>query len=157
MRIPKPLTLAVAVFLLACLAAGPSRAESSAGVPGGLDYEAGMAKAAKEKKFVLLDFYTPWCHSCREMEKTTFVDPGVASTLKSRVVPVKVDASKQKDVAGKYAVIATPTVWLLDPAGARIAQRTGYMSKEEMKVFLDYALTGAYKKQQFNDYVKSRR
>ncbi len=149
------LTTFMASLLLAVLMASPAHAEAAAGIPGGLPYDAGLAKAAKEKKFVLIDFYTPWCHSCREMEKTTFLDPGVASTLKTRVVPVKVDASKEKDLAAQYMAIATPTLWLLDPSGARIAQRTGAMNKDEMKVFLDYGLTGAYKKVKFNDYVKS--
>ena len=155
MGIKSIITAALLVIMASCLMAPAARAENAAGIPGGLSYDAGMAAAAKDKKFVLVDFYTPWCHSCRDMEKTTFADPGVAALLKTKVVPVKVDASKQSDLAMKYTVLATPTVWLLEPSGAKIAQRTGYMNKDEMKVFLDYALTGAYKKVKFNDYIKS--
>ena len=33
-----------------------------------LKFDEGMAKAKKENKSVLVDFYTDWCHWCKEME-----------------------------------------------------------------------------------------
>jgi len=37
-------------------------------------------RATTEKRFVILDLETVWCHWCHVMEKTTYSDPKVIET-----------------------------------------------------------------------------
>ena len=39
------------------------------------------AALAQSRQPVMLDFYADWCVSCREMERFTFTDPGVAQRM----------------------------------------------------------------------------
>ena len=130
------------------------------GSPAGfkwLGYEAGLAKAKKESRPVVVEFSTGWCRECRKMEKETLSDPGVAKTLSERFVAVSVDGEKRADLASKYGVVAYPTVVVLEPSGAKAAQRIGFMSKEEFTAFMDYVRDGAYKRMSFAEYVKTRK
>jgi thiol:disulfide interchange protein len=122
-----------------------------------LDYEAGLAKAGKEKKIVIVDFYTTWCRDCKKMGTTTFSDPEVVKKLQAGFVTVKVDAEARKDLSSKFGVFGYPTICVLDPNGAKVTDRTGFMDKDEFTVFLDYASTGAYKNKGFLEYYNSRR
>lgn len=150
------------VFLLAAvafLAAGlytARAAEKAAGLTW-TDYDSGAAKAKKEGKFVLVDFYTTWCQDCKKMDKTTLADPDVIKLLGERFVTVRVDGEKQKEIASKYGVFAYPTFNLLGPDGKKIYQGVGYMSKADFVAMLEYATTGAYKTKGFKEYYKSRK
>ena len=45
------------------------------------DLEREVRGASAAKRGVMLDFSADWCTSCKEMERDTFTDPGVQSTL----------------------------------------------------------------------------
>ena len=38
-----------------------------------IGFNEGLEKAAKEKKNILVDFYTDWCHWCKVMDEKTFI------------------------------------------------------------------------------------
>jgi len=122
-----------------------------------VEFEAGIAQAKKEGKLVLVDFYTTWCRDCKKMDKDTLSDPELAKALSSKFVFVKVDGTKQSELAAKYEVVAYPTIVALDAGGVRLSQRIGYMSKDELRAFMDYVSSGAYKSRSFNDYMKSKK
>lgn len=64
-------------------------------------YEAGLVEAKKEKKPVLLIFYTEWCPHCTNYSKL-FHDPKVVEQSKQFVM-VRVDNDKNKDLGKKFA------------------------------------------------------
>jgi thiol:disulfide interchange protein DsbD len=58
------------------------------------------SRLAKTDKPVMLDFYADWCVSCKEMEKFTFADPGVAQRLKQfTLLQADVTANSDDDKA----------------------------------------------------------
>jgi thioredoxin:protein disulfide reductase len=59
-----------------------------------LDRELNLAKS--EGKSIMLDFYADWCVVCHEMEKYTFSDPVVKTTLQQMIL-LKVDVTKNND------------------------------------------------------------
>lgn len=153
------LTWVIRSFLLLTLLF-VSGVSAAAEVKGGLvwlDYEAGLSQARKEGKFVLVDFSTTWCRDCKNMDKTTFSDPEVVRRLRSEFITVRVDAEKRTDLSSKYQVVGYPTFVALDKTGTKASQRVGYMSKEELGLFLDYVKSGAYKGASFGDYIKNRK
>src|SRR5512143_2985202 len=66
--------------------------------PQWYSYEDALAKARKEGKFVMVDFYAVWCKWCKKLEKETYIDPKVAEVLKADFVTVKIDAESSRSV-----------------------------------------------------------
>ena len=98
-----------------------------------------LKKAAKEKKYVLMDFTgSDWCPWCVKLDKEVFSKKEFKKYAKDNLVLVLVDfprhkkiATKQKAanyaLAEKYKVQGFPTVLLLDSKG-KVVLRTGYKS-----------------------------
>jgi thiol:disulfide interchange protein DsbD len=86
--------------------------------------EQAVAKAAREGKPVLMDFYADWCAPCKEFDKQTFVDPSIVD-LSRRFVMVKVDLTKAGDsdveaLQKRYRISGVPTLIFLQPDGSEI-------------------------------------
>jgi protein-disulfide reductase (glutathione) len=64
-------------------------------------YEAGLAAAKKDKKPVLLIFFTEWCPHCTNYSKL-FHDQKVIDQTKKFVV-IRLDKDKNADLSKKYA------------------------------------------------------
>ncbi len=88
---------------------------SVAWVPWG---EAAFARARREGKPVLLSITATWCPTCREMDRTTYGDPSIATLINTRFVPVRVDADGRPDVSERYSLGGWPTTAFLTPGGA---------------------------------------
>ena len=79
---------------------------------------AAFARARGEQKPVLLSMTATWCGSCREMERTTYADPSIATLINRRFVPVRVDVDQRPDIGERYGLGGWPTTAFLTPGGA---------------------------------------
>jgi len=67
------------------------------------DYEESIERAAREKKPVLIEFYTTRSDWGKILEEKTYPDPRVQEVLKS-YIPVRINAELRKDLANKYKI-----------------------------------------------------
>jgi uncharacterized protein YyaL (SSP411 family) len=93
-------------------------------------------QARSEKKLVLLDLGTGWCHWCHVMEETTYKDPAVKAILAESFVVSRVDADGRPDLANRYEDYGWPATILFDGKGTELAKRRGYIAPREMEAML---------------------
>ena len=87
---------------------------------------AGLERAEREGKPVLIDFWATWCKNCLTMDKTTLADPTVTSAL-DNYVKVKyqaedLDAEPAKSLLSKFRAVGLPTYVIVAPKSAQSTQ-----------------------------------
>ena len=92
-------------------------------------------------KTVMLDFYADWCTSCKEMEKYTFSDEKVKTTLKNTVLlQADVTANNADDQAllKRFGLFGPPGIIFFDKTGAEQKTRViGYKNAEDFTQILN--------------------
>ena len=81
------------------------------------DELAAVKQSRASGKPMLIDFGAEWCAACKELDLHTWNDPLVASEVKSKFVPLKVDATKidepMQALLDKYSVQGLPAVLMV--------------------------------------------
>lgn len=128
-------------------------------------YDQGLTKAKKEKKHIMVYFYTARCGWCKKMDQYTFGNEEVKKALNKSYVPIKVNGYSgekvkvdgkqitERQVATMYRVRAHPITWFLKPSGERIAPRIGYADAEEFLYILNWVKDDLYEKISFQEFV----
>jgi thioredoxin-like negative regulator of GroEL len=109
--------------------AGPLAAQE---VPWRYDYSAARKEAKQKNKPIVLDFGTDNCHWCKQLDATTFRDPGIIKALSERIIPVKIDASKDPDLAQALGINSYPTLVFAGPNGKILGQQEGYIEAADL-------------------------
>jgi thioredoxin-related protein len=162
------------ILLVSLLAAGGCGEKGDAGSPpvGNVwqSFNTGMARAEKEGKPVVIDFYTSWCRWCKVMDEKTFSDPEVARYLGERFVSIRINAEdvaerltyKDKEytpvtLTRRFGVRGFPSIAYLDTAGDLITVVPGYIPKETFLPMLRYIDKECYKqKMTFEEFLKKK-
>ena len=103
------------------------------------------ARLAATDRPVLLDFYADWCVSCKEMERFTFADAGVAERM-GRMLLLKADVTanteEHKALLKRFGLFGPPGIIFFDAAGKeREGMRVvGFMKATPFATVLDRAL-----------------
>jgi len=100
---------------------------------------------AQSTRPVMLDFYADWCVSCREMERFTFTDPGVAQRMAGMVlVQADVTANNADDRAllKRFRLFGPPGIMFFEPGGKEIADArvVGFQDAKRFTESLDRVL-----------------
>ena len=99
-------------------------------------YDDGMARSKFENKKVFLHFTAEWCYYCGVMEKETFNDPAIISSLNVNFIPIKVDFDKETKTSDFYSVRGLPDTIFIAENGQIIGRRPGYIPPEVLKRIL---------------------
>jgi thioredoxin len=94
------------------------------------DLMAAQKVAKSTRKLVMIDFRAEWCGPCKMLDRTTWKDENVISTLKDKVVAIKVDVDENSELAAKYSIHSLPTVIFVDGNGNEVSRFIGYRDAE---------------------------
>ena len=90
-----------------------------------------LEDGAANHKVTAVVFTARWCAWCRQMARTTHVDPAVRE-LAGKFSWAKVDIDVQPHVAARFGVTGVPLLVLLNEQGEPLHSRTGYISPSAM-------------------------
>ncbi|KAI5616123.1 protein disulfide-isomerase A2 precursor [Silurus asotus] len=99
-------------------------------------HEKNFARALSENKYLLVEFYAPWCRHCQALEP---VYAEAAALLKNDSSPArlaKVDATAEKELAKEFEVSSFPTLKLFTEG--RRQNSTEFTGKRNVKRILQW-------------------
>jgi len=133
-----------------------------------LAFDQAMEKAAADKKYVVVDFYTDWCKWCKVMDDKTYADSSVAAALKENFVIAKINGESSEKITylGKtmaqseftmnMKVSGFPSTLFMDSDGKVIGILPGYIEAPVFLKILAYVSTEAYKTKKLDDYLSGK-
>ena len=102
-----------------------------------------LSTANAASKPVMIDYYAEWCLDCKRMDRTTFKDSAIASTLSESFIAIKVDVTDPKDdfsraIRKRYQVFGPPALLFMDKNGGLTSNSPayGYLDVEELSGYL---------------------
>ena len=127
----------VAALLLIWTATGFAAAPTAAKIDWQPWSDGVFERAAREKRFVLLDLEAVWCHWCHVMDEVTYSDPKVVALIKSKYIPVRVDQDSRPDISRRYENYGWPATVVFNAEGGEIVKRRGYLAPQVMISMLE--------------------
>ncbi len=94
------------------------------------DLAAAKAEAKKSSKLVMIDFKAEWCGPCKMLDRTTWKDEKVITSVTEKAIAVKIDVDEQRDIASKYSIRSIPTIIFVDADGKEVSRFIGYRDAE---------------------------
>ena len=102
-----------------------------------------LSTAHATSKPVMIDYYADWCLDCKRMDRTTFKDSAIASTLSESFIAIKVDVTDPNDdfsraIRKRYQVFGPPALLFMDNNGGLTSNSPayGYLDVDELSRLL---------------------
>lgn len=105
-------------------------------------FDDALAAAEREKKIVLVDFFTTWCPPCKKLDAVTWKDEEVLQWIGGHAVALKIDAEKEVDLARRFDIDAYPTVLLIRADGSVIDRLVGYRAPQDFLKDAENSIAG---------------
>ena len=99
-------------------------------------FEEARKLALGTNKFMIVDFWAPWCGPCKKMDKESWQTPEVQALLEN-YIPVKLNVDENRELADRYGIEAIPHMMILDGNGKEVYSFTGYHNLNNLKIELE--------------------
>jgi thioredoxin-related protein len=160
--------VAILLFPTLFLAGGSALASPPKGYPF-VAFDEGLRLAKQQSKPVFLYFGRFGCAWCDQVNKQTFVDPGLRELYTRNYVLVYVDAESGKrlrlpsgeriteaDLGVRYKAFATPLFLFLEADGKEIARIPGIQTVENFRDYDRFVMEGHYRTQTLVEFLRGK-
>ncbi|UCF04477.1 MAG: thioredoxin fold domain-containing protein [bacterium] len=165
---------ATVIFTLAVITSGcgdREPAKEGTVINEWLPFDTGIARSSREKKPVVIDFYTSWCRWCKVMDEKTFSRPEIQRYLADNFVSIRINAESKTDrfsyngktftpvqLTRHFGVRGFPSLAYLDKEGKLITVVPGFVPPETFLPFLHYIKKECYGQQiSFEEFLKKKK
>jgi len=134
-----------------------------------LEFEKAVATAKKERRLLVVDFYTDWCGWCKVMDRDTYANAEVVKYAKTRLVMAKVNAesgalTRYKDRSLTYQQLALafgvrgyPATVFISPEGEFLTLVSGFIAPDQFLPILEFLAEGHYKSMKYEEFLNQRK
>lgn len=131
-----------------------------------LTFDEGVERAKKEKKLLVIDFYTDWCSWCRVMDKDTYGNEAVVNYAQEKLIMAKLNAeTKEKfkfrdatysgrELSMMFGVTGFPATVFMSAEGEFLTKVSGFIPADRFKSILQYFAENWYEKMSFEEFEK---
>ena len=98
------------------------------------DYDAGLKRAARQRRRALVQFYSAVNTDCLEMDRKVS-DPDVQE-LMHNFIAIRLDSVLNKQLAKQFNVQTVPTFFVIRPDRQIAGSASGKMDAEKFRIFL---------------------
>ena len=113
------------------LLAGAGPASGADPITWRTDYASARKEAEAKKLPLLVVIGSQDCVYCRKLESHTFADPAVAAIINAKMIPLKIDATKDPEFARAMKVTVYPTSAIAGPDGKIYGFLAGYLPPDQ--------------------------
>jgi len=100
-------------------------------IPWESDMGKALARGKAEQKTVLLEFFSPECIGCKQMDAATFPHLAVENFIIDKMIPLRAPVGT-KTLSADFRVVWTPTLVILDYYGKEHQRTIGYIPPGEL-------------------------
>ena len=131
----------------------PGLARAGAGEVKWVSYPEGISRAAQANRPALVWFYARSCRVCGVLQKNVLSHPEIIDYLNAKLIPIKVDFSRERELVEQYRVSGVPIIYFLKPDSAPIDFIAGYVEPEKFLTIIRYIGEKAYEKTTYEEYL----
>ncbi len=130
-------------------------------------FDKGLELAQKQKKLLVIDIYTDWCHWCKVMDKDTYGNSAVVAFARQNVIMAKLNAETNerfkfkgasysgRELSMMFGVTGFPTTAFMNEKGELIAKVPGFIPADRFSLILKFLVGRWYEKNMtFDEFVK---
>jgi len=94
-----------------------------------LSFADAIKQAKKEKKLVMVDYFTTWCGWCKVLDKKTYSNKAVGEYADANMISLKIDAEKGEGVnlTKRSSIQGFPTIIFYDGDGKEVSRVVGFV------------------------------
>lgn len=134
-----------------------------------LEFENAVTTAKKERRLLVVDFYTDWCGWCKVMDRDTYANAKVIKYAKARLVMAKVNAESSaltryqdqsltyQQLAQSFGVRGYPATVFISPEGEFLTLLSGFIAPDQFLSILEYLAEGHYKSMKYEEFLNRRK